>query len=101
MSAAAFCGLLLLGCGPIAACFVVALARKSFLVLVTLGRWVRCGVAQRRSGAPAAAAARRRRPLAACARRLHFDCAPAPSPHPCSAFYWLCTLFLISAIFRG
>lgn len=39
-SAAAFIGLLLLGAGPIAVVFCVALARKSFLVLVTLGRWV-------------------------------------------------------------
>ena len=39
MGAAAFTGLLLLGCGPLAAVFAVCLMRRSFLVLLALGRW--------------------------------------------------------------
>lgn len=40
MAAAGFFGLLLLGCGPLAAVFVVCISRSSFLVLLTLGRCV-------------------------------------------------------------
>lgn len=38
MGAAGFFGLLLLGCGPLAAVFLFSIAPASFLVLLTLGR---------------------------------------------------------------
>lgn len=43
MGAASFVGLLLLGGGPLLSVFLVCLARKSFLVLLALGRCVGAG----------------------------------------------------------
>lgn len=93
MGAASFTGLLFLGCGPLAVVFVLCLASKSFLVLLALGRcaWWGGGWAQpRRACFP---------PFQACKggslRALGL------LSLRCSAFYWLCTLLLISALFRG
>jgi hypothetical protein len=40
MGLAGFIGLLLLGCGPLFAVFTLLISRKSFLVLLALGRCV-------------------------------------------------------------
>lgn len=94
MGAASFTGLLFLGCGPLATVFVLCLASKSFLVLLALGRYGACG-----------GQAKLRQPACLLPADVPLASLPCPSallPSPCrSAFYWLCTLLLISALFRG
>ena len=86
MGATAFFGYLFLAGSPLATVYLVCIARKSFLVLLSLARFVNFNSLFARPSPPPP-------PLLL---------SHPPSPlFPCSAFYWLVTLFLISALFRG
>jgi anterior pharynx defective protein 1 len=86
MGATAFFGYLFLAASPLATVYTFCIARKSFLVLLSLARFVTTLLQP-------AFPRHRHRPSSS-----HF---PLLLYFSCSAFYWLVTLFLISALFRG
>jgi hypothetical protein len=105
MTGVLLAGCLLIAYGPSAVVLLAYASRRSALLILTIARCVRhaaCGARARAAGNLASAESRCpflvQPPLTAAPSLLASTPAASPRPPPCSAFFWLLSIFLTSIV---